>query len=109
MTQIDPILINKIQKCLALSASPNENEAKLAMEKVQELLLKHNLFLEDIGTEFSKEEISDEIFYSDTYVIKWKSYLLQNVTQHNFCTLILVKTLNLVTVKVIGKPTNMMA
>ena len=40
---MDEKLIEKIKKLLALSESSNENEAKIAMLKAQELLAKHKL------------------------------------------------------------------
>ncbi len=40
---IDTRIIEKIKRLLALAESDNENEAKLAMEKANELLLKYNL------------------------------------------------------------------
>lgn len=43
----DP-LINKISKLLSLAQSPNENEAQLAMNKARELLLKHQISLDDL-------------------------------------------------------------
>ena len=38
----------KIKKLLALSESPNENEARFAIEKAQELLEKYNITLTDV-------------------------------------------------------------
>lgn len=47
-TQLKDKLIQKIQKLIALSASPNEAEAALASERVKELLVKYNLSQTDI-------------------------------------------------------------
>lgn len=41
-------LIDKIRKLLALSTSPNENEAMAAAQKVQDLLAEHNLDMSDL-------------------------------------------------------------
>jgi len=41
-------VISKIQKLLALANSDNENEARLASERANELLLKHNLSLQQV-------------------------------------------------------------
>jgi hypothetical protein len=41
-------LLAKLQKLLALTASPNENEAKLASVKAAELMAKYSLDMEDI-------------------------------------------------------------
>lgn len=41
-------LLAKIQKLISLSESPNENEAKAAMAKAQELMLKHNIDMRQV-------------------------------------------------------------
>jgi len=45
---MDNKLVEKIQKLLALADSPNENEAKAAMAKAQELMLKHNIDMRSV-------------------------------------------------------------
>ena len=42
-------LLDMIRRLLAFSSSPNEHEARLAMSKAQELLLKHGLSMAEIG------------------------------------------------------------
>lgn len=49
MNTMDEIVIAKIEKLLALAASSNEHEAKLAATKAQELMLAHNLSAETIA------------------------------------------------------------
>lgn len=41
-------ILNKIQKLLALSNSPNENEALCAAQKASELMLRHHISMADI-------------------------------------------------------------
>ena len=41
---------DRIQKLLALSVNPNENEAKAALLKAQELMAKHKLSMADFET-----------------------------------------------------------
>ena len=41
-------IVNKIQKLLALSNSPNENEALSAAQKASELMLRHHISREDL-------------------------------------------------------------
>ena len=45
---MDNKLIEKIQKLISLADSPNENEAKAAMAKAQELMLKHNIDMRSV-------------------------------------------------------------
>ncbi len=41
-------LLSKIQRLLALSGSPNEHEAKLALAKAQNLMIEHNVSIEEV-------------------------------------------------------------
>jgi putative NIF3 family GTP cyclohydrolase 1 type 2 len=41
-------ILDRIQKLIALSTSPNENEAAVAAEKAQALLIEHNLSMADV-------------------------------------------------------------
>ena len=43
LSQEDEKLLRRAEKLLALAESDNENEALVAMERVQELYTKHNL------------------------------------------------------------------
>lgn len=43
-------ILKKIQKLLALAGSPNEQEAKVAMAKANELLVKHNLDMQQVNS-----------------------------------------------------------
>ena len=44
-------IVDKIRKLLALATSSNEHEARLAAEKANELLIRHNLKMQDLGEE----------------------------------------------------------
>jgi hypothetical protein len=85
-------IVELIQKLLALSKSPNEHEAALAMAKAQELLLKHNL---DMATVTVKDEpqtrdesglINEVVDFEDFQ--KWQSILLNSISTRNFCRII---------------------
>lgn len=43
MSSIDPKILKKIKKCLALSASPNPNEAAVAMRQAHALMRQHGV------------------------------------------------------------------
>jgi len=70
-----------IRKCLALSSSSNEAEAALAASKVQELLEKYNLDLEDVKDREPAELVEGEIPYS----YRWIPELYWMCARHNFC------------------------
>ncbi|GAX61791.1 hypothetical protein SCALIN_C27_0190 [Candidatus Scalindua japonica] len=46
-------ILDKVHKLLALAQSPNEHEAQNAMTKAHEFLLKHNISLLDVQTEWN--------------------------------------------------------
>lgn len=76
MKILDVKLIEKIKKLLALSESSNENEAKVAMLKAQELLVKHKLSIKEvkeykINNTSIKEKVSNISFRQG----KWKAKL----------------------------------
>lgn len=48
---MDTKIIDKVRKLLALGGSSNEHEARLAMERAAELMLRNNLTMGDIGQE----------------------------------------------------------
>lgn len=45
---VDPHIIERIRKCLALGESPNEHEAQQAIMMAQRLALKHGISLEEV-------------------------------------------------------------
>ncbi len=79
-------LVEKIKKLLALSESSNENEAKVAMLKVQELLVKHKLSIKEvkeykiINTSI-KEKVSKVSFRQG----KWKAQLGSVIAENFGC------------------------
>jgi len=55
-------IVEKIKKLLSLANSPNENEARVATMKANELLVRYNLSLQEVkGVELSYEEFETEV------------------------------------------------
>ncbi len=88
---IDNTITEKIAKLLAMAEHPNsnQNEAAIALEKAQELLLKHNLTRGDIinnepGTPTGIGQLS--ITESDGYA--WKRSLASVLAKSNLCRVI---------------------
>lgn len=61
---MDNRVLDKIKKLLTLAESDNENEAKLAMERANELLIRHNLSMQDVSrqqsTTITEESVGEE-------------------------------------------------
>lgn len=75
----------KIQKLLALSESSNENEAKNAMLKAQQLLIKHKLTMQEVqAAKITKVELSTKETDVTFTRAKWKT-TLATVIAENFC------------------------
>jgi hypothetical protein len=84
-------ILDKIQKLLNLSKSPNEFEAKLAMEKAQELLFRHNLSISQVEAIGDQPHESEVIVEEGVHVAKyhqfvgWKMSLGFGISHYFFC------------------------
>lgn len=80
-------ILDRIAKLLALATSPNEHEAVAAATKAQELLLEHNLHLEDIKSEHKSPDLLIEQVEIDSYSrrVYWKGFLANVIADANFC------------------------
>lgn len=80
-------IIDRIAKLLALATSANEHEAAAAMNKANEILMQHNLNLEDIKTTQTSEAAikQDEIDASNRKKVFWKGSLASALATANFC------------------------
>lgn len=69
----------RVKKLLALSKSPNENEAALALKKANELMAEHKL---DIGqfSEYTRQAVKDTKRY-----VRWRS-VLANAVERLYAT-----------------------
>ena len=85
-------ITEKIQQLLAMAEHPNsnENEAAIALEKAQELLLRHNLTRADVmtgGPEATPAGIGKlDRTETDGYV--WKRFLVSVLADANLCKVI---------------------
>lgn len=75
-------IIDKIEKLLALSKSPNENEALAAADKAYAMLAQYNLTLDDLNGE-KDPVIRDTDFLTDDAA--WTKPLLGQVSKNCFC------------------------
>ena len=66
-------IIDKIDKLLRLSRSDNENEARAAMVKAQELIAKHNISREELGQEEERQVVT---MTSQAFGEEWVQRLL---------------------------------
>ena len=82
MEKID--IMNKIKKLLALSESSNEHEAKLAMLKAQELLVKHKISLKEVEGHKEVEVLENKTDVTFTKA-KWKGRLARVIADNFGC------------------------
>ncbi|MCR3761435.1 DUF2786 domain-containing protein [Clostridium felsineum] len=79
-------IIEKIQKLLSLSESSNENEAKLAMIKAQELLIKYKLSLKEVTNYSVNNSIIEEKVSKVSFTkARWKGYLAKIIADNFGC------------------------
>lgn len=77
------IIIDKIRKLLALSKSPNVNEASISLAKAYDMLSKYNIDIEEVTTE--KEEMIDIAYMEQKKIRQWKMSLIIEIAHCNFC------------------------
>lgn len=81
MENINDKLIQKIQKLLALASSSNENEAETAARMAQELLVKHNLDLQQVQKtdfDYTEQTASEEPY------VRWHQPYIHRILQAYF-------------------------
>lgn len=80
-------LLNKVKKLLALASSANEHEAKIAAEKAQELMLRHNLSMQEIT--LSDEDYAEIEILSVCGINKAQNLIINILQKHFFVKAIL--------------------
>jgi hypothetical protein len=98
------IVIEKIQKLLKLSESPNENEAQSALAKAQELLANHNLKTSDLNTD--DNDIEPLILVKSKRLLSWHKTLIAELCYYNNCQSFLTTALTERKITIIGKQVN---
>lgn len=79
-------LIEKIQKLLSLGESSNENEAKAAMLKAQELLVKHKLSMKEVtNLKIYNSKIKENVSSISFTKAKWKGTLAFLIAENFGC------------------------
>ena len=76
-------IIDKIQKLLALSKSPNEHEAALAAEKAQELLATYNIAVSEVEAGEAKTSVIQDVI--KTKRSAWQRVVRVSASRMYFC------------------------
>jgi len=84
-------IVDKIKKLLALSKSSNQAEAEAALNKANELLVRHNLEREDVEENF-RPKIERHVYLSGRDAKSCRMLLLSALCRLNFSALLVVKT-----------------
>lgn len=92
MSNIDPKILAKIKKCLALASSSNPNEAATAMRQARALMEKHGVS----GVEISMSDIGEARVESRTMSrdkpARWEVHLAAAVGQAFGCRMMVART-----------------
>ena len=109
---MDTRILDRIRKLNALAGNnPSEQEATLAAQKVQELLMEYNLTMRDIETRepeknkqesYGKAEVDID---ANKLTMTWKSLLFSGVARLNFCSVIRLSSAT-TRIAIIGKRSN---
>lgn len=99
------LLRTRMERLLALTSSPNEHEAALAMEKLQELLIRHNLDLADLETRgHAAPTVREKGHDLGKAAFRWKLDLAEVIARHYFCHPLVNRHAK--TVVFVGRPDN---
>lgn len=74
-------IIAKIQKLLALANSDNEHEAQIAAQRAQELMVKHNLEMQQIKVDL---EYAEQVVANDLPYALWHHNYILNICKDYF-------------------------
>ena len=83
MSDVDEKVIGRIRKLFALSESPNENEAALALERAHELLAQYNLEMVDLVD--GNSGVIEEELESGSRRSVWRTVLVHAICEANYC------------------------
>ncbi|MBI5817447.1 MAG: DUF2786 domain-containing protein [Verrucomicrobia bacterium] len=85
LPQVTPTVINRIQKLLALTESPNEHEAALALQRASDLLLKYNLTRAEVeGRRLSHNGVGERRIEVAGRITDWHKALAVEIADHCF-------------------------
>lgn len=111
-SEIPENIADKIRKLLALKdGTSNPNEAANAAARIQDLLLKYNLDLEDIGDKITKKVIISQYVPGEALESnnegKWRKLLILAIAKYYLCTpLVYARKGNIEGVYLIGEEIN---
>jgi len=85
MPELDPRILAKIKKCLALSSSPNSNEAAIALKQAHALMERHGVSAQEIGMSDIGESTASSVTMSRDKPARWEASLAAIVGQAFGC------------------------
>lgn len=101
-------IVDRCRKLLALTESPNEHEAALAMETLNRFLTEHNLSIADLEKKGAKAPPVGEHGYDlGKAAFKWKLDLAEGIAEHYYCAAIVNRKIK--TISFVGRPDNVEA
>lgn len=77
-------IVEKIQKLLALATSPNEHEAQLAATKANELLIKHNLSVDQVASITNEDHYTNNEVYTNKVMAFEVRWVMMVIRKHFF-------------------------
>ena len=98
-------IVEKVKKLLALSESPNEQEAATALAKAHSLLEAHNLSMGDVIYK-NANEAAQPFLVAREAMPSWIEILINNVADFNYCSFLKMNTEGAPSYILVGKPIN---
>lgn len=88
---IDPKILNKIKKCLALAGSSNANEAATALRQAHALMAKYGIAAEDVAMAEIGESATPSRTIAREKPAQWEGWLVSIVAQAFSCEVMIQK------------------
>ncbi len=93
MSAIDPKILSKIKKCLALSGSPNPHEAAVAMRQAHALMRQHGVDVHHVTMSEIGESTADIRTMSRDKPANWEAALAATVGKAFGCQMLISRTM----------------
>jgi len=101
-------LMNRLQGILAMTKSPNENEAALAMDMLNKFLTQHNLSIADLEKKGAgAPPVGEQRHDLGKAAFKWKLDLAEGIAEFYYCIPMVDRRAK--TVSFVGRPDNVEA
>lgn len=104
MTKLNEKVLDRIKKLLSLATSDNEHEARMAAEKANEILLRHNISMSQV--ESSNDDFENNVLEEKSRYSVEDKFANSIITMFFFVKTVSTRRRGKVTINILGDTTN---